>query len=1189
MLGTYRTMLALVVMLGHLWLPNWVGTYAVFGFYVLSGFLMTRIMDERYGHTLAGRSRFAVNRILRLFPLYYLACLFSLICILAIGEDESTRFHGAMSLPRSASEIAANLSMIFPSFYPTDFKPRLVPATWALTVELLNYCAIALGISRTAKRAGVWLALSLAYVMATFAWGASWEARYFPALAACLPFSVGSLIHFASKRAGSRPSTRTRPAHGLILVLLFGLNLAAILLLHQRGAGSAAIEVGFYVSFILCAAAVPLLARMEPSPALQALDRRVGQLSYPIYLFHWPLALGLWAALPAMAESNESHRSAALFFLSLGVIVPLSAALARLVDTPIEKLRARFKPDSLRVTRLSSSGAEPLVRSRPAMLALLLIGPWLIVHLVSMGLDLEPEIYPGEARNNREFALAGSVMTALEPVRADKPFLYPLTLQAAHGLGAELESINRIAYWALLACMAAIATPLIGPAATLALLILTALLAPLHFVYGHLRAEALFTALAMGSLLATLHYGRRPTRARLGVLAITLGLACATRYMGLFWLVPTAALNVLLIHRVEPRRGLWRGLAVSGGALLILSPYLLSGYLRTGLPMGMPRFEQRPILQRLFGYEYGWLGNLEFNGPRILHHAIADFGSLGGAYSVDVFPGSWVESGLGFIVLISLLVVFFLWSRFGVILIDRLRRGPPIAREDAAYFLSIEYFVGFMSTTAVIWTIGNNDPIYSRFLIPAYPFLLLAAFLTAARLPRGWPRISMVGLYVILLTTQASRLGLLQRLGVPASPSRPNIVLISIDTLRSDHVSGLGYGRPTTPVLDALARDGTIFTRAYSTASWTAPAIVSLLTGRYPLEHGITRGRGGGRNVFAQSPLPGALPYLPRLLRTAGYRTLGLTANGHLARELAFDQGFDRYECIGFGDGAEIEAKITAWTPDRPGRRPTFIWLHFLDPHLPYRAQGPWIREAWPEPPSDDEALAGATSGVALHGLGVSGLRLDYLRALYDSEIQRVDAIIGRVLARIDDPRHTLVVVTADHGEEFLEHGDFGHGHSLYEEVIRVPLIIRQPEARMAGLVIDTPVSLIDVAPTILSVAGLETESFSGHDLANPAGPPTERTLFASNDRIVPMRAAIRGNEKLIVLPKADGRDERFDLRADPREQSPATTSLRTDDSLLEALRTHESQSRLRRPVIAPPAIVSKSDEEAMRALGYLE
>lgn len=167
MFGTYRTILALMVVVGHLLQVEFLGSLAVMGFFVLSGFLMTAIMHESYGYSASGRGRFVLNRCLRLYPTYWLACAVSLGVIAWCGAEYVKSYRAAIAVPRDTVAILANLTIIFPDFFPFQFTPRLSLPTWALTVELCYYALICLGASKTRKRAVAWLSVSVVYVIAT--------------------------------------------------------------------------------------------------------------------------------------------------------------------------------------------------------------------------------------------------------------------------------------------------------------------------------------------------------------------------------------------------------------------------------------------------------------------------------------------------------------------------------------------------------------------------------------------------------------------------------------------------------------------------------------------------------------------------------------------------------------------------------------------------------------------------------------------------------------------------------------------------------------------------------------------------------------------------------------------------------------------------------------------------------------
>ncbi len=175
-----------------------------------------------------------------------------------------------------------------------------------------------------------------------------------------------------------------------------------------------------------------------------------------------------------------------------------------------------------------------------------------------------------------------------------------------------------------------------------------------------------------------------------------------------------------------------------------------------------------------------------------------------------------------------------------------------------------------------------------------------------------------------------------------AADSRPNILLISIDTLRADHMSSDGYGRPTSPFVDSLAKEGVRFERAYATSSWTTPSVVSMLSSTYQNRHGM-----GARLLGVPkqwSRIPEELPNLAESLKRDGYRTFGLAANTNLSADRGFDRGFDRFECLGMADLDVVDRAITPWLDEiGRGKGPWFLWLHMLDPHGPYKAREPWI------------------------------------------------------------------------------------------------------------------------------------------------------------------------------------------------------------------------------------------------------
>ena len=437
---------------------------------------------------------------------------------------------------------------------------------------------------------------------------------------------------------------------------------------------------------------------------------------------------------------------------------------------------------------------------------------------------------------------------------------------------------------------------------------------------------------------------------------------------------------------------------------------------------------------------------------------------------------------------------------------------------------------------------------------------------------------------------------------VEAPAPRPDVVLITIDTLRSDRVSFNGYSRQTTPFLDELANQGVRFATAYSSSSWTVPGMASLMTGLQPDHHGVQRGLVEEGEIVGQEVLDDRFNLLAESLREAGYRTFGVSANLHLAEQFGFAQGFDHYVNLGFANADRIAPVLEEWRGELRSRTsPYFLWIHYFDPHDPYRPHSPWFENPVPE-------LAGdftVEKPVILRRLyflnSPDGRRraprrlkkeLRIAKAAYDAEIHYTDDQIRQAFEVLGLGSDELIVVTSDHGEEFFEHGHLGHGQDLHEEQVRVPLILRLPDNQHQGLVIEDPISLVDVAPTILDFLRIEPlPEIQGRSVwplvqsqessANP--------VFLAVSRAEPgLRAVRQGSWKYIRdLGNPEG-GLLFDLGSDPHEQNnllleePAIAGRlsSTLDDFLDSV-----------PVFEPPQLEEVSDEtlDELRALGYVD
>jgi arylsulfatase A-like enzyme len=359
----------------------------------------------------------------------------------------------------------------------------------------------------------------------------------------------------------------------------------------------------------------------------------------------------------------------------------------------------------------------------------------------------------------------------------------------------------------------------------------------------------------------------------------------------------------------------------------------------------------------------------------------------------------------------------------------------------------------------------------------------------------------------------------------------PNIIVILVDTLRRDRLTPYGYRRETSPEIGRrLAAAGTVVEEAYSAAPWTLPSVVALMTGRYP-------GELLGADLSAYGIPAGITPLAERLAR-AGYETAGFLANPTMHVGAGFERGFDTF----YAPPADIEwlrrhaddlnRHALPWLAAyQDQEQPFFLYLHYIDPHDPY--ENP--ETAGNHSPFEGE-YRGPVAGDWVNGVYTGKLALPdpprdlaHLSALYDSEVHYVDHAIGEVLAalRPEVLAHTLVVLTADHGEELLDHGGWKHGQTLYEEQIHVPLIVRWDGRVPAGRRLPGTVRLLDVAPTLAAAAGAPPDpGWEGLDLLpalTEGARLAARPAFAEGLSGGPLRAAaVLDGWKLMVFNRAE-------------------------------------------------------------------
>jgi len=439
-----------------------------------------------------------------------------------------------------------------------------------------------------------------------------------------------------------------------------------------------------------------------------------------------------------------------------------------------------------------------------------------------------------------------------------------------------------------------------------------------------------------------------------------------------------------------------------------------------------------------------------------------------------------------------------------------------------------------------------------------------------------------------------------------------------IDTARADRFSFDGYARDTTPAIAALAKEGVVYERATSPAPWTLPAHASLFTGLFPSTHGADSG-----HLW----LDDERVTLAELFRDDGYRTLGYVENPCIGKLFNFQQGFETFEEVWLGatrEGADTGAeetnrRIDRWLAFREGnvearRQPFFMFINYVEPHLPYKPPEP-ERSRFLTPPVDAQAVARLSRfrhpeevKYILGSVTLSAGDLRVLSDLYDGEIAYVDRHVGEVAGLLRQRGlldRTVLAVTSDHGEMLGEHGLMDHKLNLYQQVLRIPLVLRYPPSVAPGLRIESPVMLQDLYPTLLSLAGVDQPPAppNAAGAGGPAWPPESRVLpgitgltpgpirgATVDDPLIAeyahpgefldamktvaqgadltrwsrsLEAIQAGGQKLIW--SSDGRNEQYDLTSDPME----TTDQGPQDPDALHLSAH-IESWLSRPAAKP-------------------
>lgn len=426
-----------------------------------------------------------------------------------------------------------------------------------------------------------------------------------------------------------------------------------------------------------------------------------------------------------------------------------------------------------------------------------------------------------------------------------------------------------------------------------------------------------------------------------------------------------------------------------------------------------------------------------------------------------------------------------------------------------------------------------------------------------------------------------------------AAPPRPSILLVTLDTTRADRLGCYGSDAEASPRLDALAAESLLYTRALSTSSWTLPAHASILTGKFTSSHGARadvagpirlssaiEGPRSWRRIRARglSPLERTLPVV---LAEHGYATAAIVAGPWLKRVMGVDLGFQSYDdsritSLNGRLAEDVTDAALRWLGQRP-EAPFFLFLNYFDPHDPYKPPRGFLRGAAPRRGALD---------AEVH-------RRKLTRWAYEGEIRYMDHHLGRLLDGMRELGiydETWIIVTSDHGELLGEHGIYGHGTTLHEPLLRIPLILKFPGSRMAPGARDDEVQLVDLFPTILDELGLEIPPDVQGSALGRRGHPAIAEVYP-----LPFMEHARGDFRMLrdgsekFVWHSGGEHRLFDVVADP-DESDDLAGRRPERARNLQARLDDYIASLPPPLEAgAPRAVDAATEEALRGLGYIE